>query len=554
MLANLKTPGVYVQEISVLPPAVAAVPTATPAFIGYTEVDAGDEPIKIASQLDFEALFGRGPRPAVGAVSVDADGGFVSGTATSEYYLYDAIRLFYANGGGECYVVSVGTYGDPVTRDDFNGAGEALARIALLDEPTLLLFPDAATLPATDLGAIQVSALDQCAALQDRFTICDCRADDPLGTAFRANVGMSNIKYGAAYTPWLRSRMDRGIAYAQLRNVTVTLADGSSQTGFSAPGNAELSGLLERYELVADVEDAYPDFVSSSDPTDLTAALDALHGATDADPGGTPAPVAAARAALDTGVTDYAAIPAGDEARRASALVVRERYTTYRTALETAYRLEDNLRTLLPLYRNIATGLNDLPREVPPSGAVAGIYARTDAQRGVWKAPANESLKRVLEPARRFTRSELEGLNVDTTAGKSINAIRAFTGKGTLVFGARTLAGNDNENRYVNVRRLLIFLEESIRKACEDFVFEPNDANTWLRVRGMIENFLNLQWRAGALQGAKAEEAFRVAIGLGRTMTPDDVYNGRLIVEISLAPVRPAEFIVLRFAQLQVQA
>ena len=554
MLANLKTPGVYVQEISVLPPAVAAVPTAVPAFVGYTEYDAGDEPIKIANQLEYEAVFGRGPRPSVGPLTVDADQAFVSGTATSTYYLYDAIRLFYANGGGECYVVSIGTYADAVARDDFNAAGAALDRIALLDEPTLLLFPDAATLPAADLGGIQVTALNQCAALQDRFTICDCRADDPLGSAFRSQIGMSNIKYGAAYTPWLRARMYRGIDYGVLRGVQITLADGSTQTGFAPSGNDEVDALLARYDLVADVEDAYAPFLLSGDDTDLTAALDALQAATDADPAGTPAPVAAARGGLDTAVGAYGSIPAGDPEQRAAALVMRGAYTEFRTAVENAYRLEDNLQNLLPLYRNLVGGLNDLPRAIPPSGAVAGIYARVDGQRGVWKAPANESINKVLEPARRFTRSELERLNVDTTAGKSINAIRAFTGKGTLVFGARTLAGNDNENRYVNVRRLLIFLEESVRKACEDFVFEPNDANTWLRVRGMIENFLNLQWRAGALQGAKAEEAFRVAIGLGQTMTPDDVYNGRMIVEISLAPVRPAEFIVLRFSQLQAQA
>ena len=98
------------------------------------------------------------------------------------------------------------------------------------------------------------------------------------------------------------------------------------------------------------------------------------------------------------------------------------------------------------------------------------------------------------------------------------------------------------------------FLEESIKKAVEHHVFEPNDANTWTRVQGMIENFLNLQWRDGALQGATPEEAYRVAVGLGKTMTAADVTNGLMIVSISLAPVRPAEFIVLRFSQQQAQS
>ncbi|GAH08090.1 unnamed protein product, partial [marine sediment metagenome] len=118
-----------------------------------------------------------------------------------------------------------------------------------------------------------------------------------------------------------------------------------------------------------------------------------------------------------------------------------------------------------------------------------------------------------------ITRSENDRLNVDVQAGKSINVIKAFTGKGILVWGARTLAGNDNEWRYISVRRFFNFVEESTKKATSQFVFEPNDANTWVRVKAMIENFLTVQWRAGALAGAKAEHAFYVKIGLGETMT-----------------------------------
>jgi phage tail sheath protein FI len=172
----------------------------------------------------------------------------------------------------------------------------------------------------------------------------------------------------------------------------------------------------------------------------------------------------------------------------------------------------------------------------------------------VWKAPANVSLNSVLAPNNIFTQSQLADLNIDTTAGKSINAIRSFTGKGVLVWGARTLAGNDNEWRYINVRRFYNMVEESVKKACEQFVFEPNDANTWVRVQAMIENFLSLQWRDGALQGATQEQAFRVAVGLGKTMNADDILNGRMIVQIAMAPVRPAEFIILRFEQKMPEA
>jgi len=117
-----------------------------------------------------------------------------------------------------------------------------------------------------------------------------------------------------------------------------------------------------------------------------------------------------------------------------------------------------------------------------------------------------------------------------------------------LVWGSRTLAGNDNEWRYVPVRRFFIFVEESVKKATEFVVFEPNDAKTWLRVKTMIENFLNQLWKQGALQGAKPADAFFVNVGLGITMTAQDILEGRMNVEIGMAAVRPAEFIILKFS------
>ena len=154
----------------------------------------------------------------------------------------------------------------------------------------------------------------------------------------------------------------------------------------------------------------------------------------------------------------------------------------------------------------------------------------------------------VLGPVTKVTNDDQDLLNVDPTGGKSINAIRDFTGKGTLVWGARTLAGNDNEWRYVAVRRLFIMIEESTKKATAFAVFEPNDQSTWLKVKAMIESYLYGLWQQGALAGAKPEAAYYVQVGLGTTMTPQDVLEGRMIVEIGVAAVRPAEFIVLRFS------
>ena len=209
---------------------------------------------------------------------------------------------------------------------------------------------------------------------------------------------------------------------------------------------------------------------------------------------------------------------------------------------------QDSLYNLHPVVSNIVKSIKREMAKLPPSGAIAGIYARVDAAKGVWKAPANESINSITGPVYAISADEQASLNVDTQAGKSVNAIRTFTGKGTLVWGARTLAGNDNEWRYVSVRRFFNMVEESSRKATESFVFEANDANTWVKVQGMIENFLTTLRRAGALQGAKAEHAFYVSVGLGKTMTALDILEGRMIVEIGMAVVRPAEFIILRFS------
>jgi phage tail sheath protein FI len=171
-----------------------------------------------------------------------------------------------------------------------------------------------------------------------------------------------------------------------------------------------------------------------------------------------------------------------------------------------------------------------------------------DSNRGVWKAPANVSLNSVSRLTETIDNKEQEDLNVDVVAGKSINAIRAFTGKGILIWGARTLAGNDNEWRYVPVRRFFNMVEESVKKSTYWAVFEPNDANTWIKVKSMIENYLTQKWRDGALAGAKPDEAFFVKVGLGTTMTAQDILEGRMNVEIGMAVVRPAEFIILKFS------
>lgn len=184
---------------------------------------------------------------------------------------------------------------------------------------------------------------------------------------------------------------------------------------------------------------------------------------------------------------------------------------------------------------------------LPPCAAVAGCIASVDGSRGVWKAPANVALKQVLEPMIKIDDSQQEPLNVDATAGKSINAIRAFTGKGNLIWGARTLAGNDLEWRYINVRRLFNMVEETLMKATAFAVFEPNTPITWLKLKAMTENYLRSLWQQGALTGASEAEAFFVNVGLGESMTQQDILEGLMKIKIGISPSRPAEFIELTF-------
>ncbi|OQP60585.1 phage tail protein [Niastella vici] len=454
-MLDFKTPGVYIQEIPKLPPSIASVETAIPAFIGYTQKAdlkiAGDlirKPTRITSMLEYERYFGKAdPETGLVAAFTGAGTSDVAVTATinpataSVHLLYYSMQLFFANGGGPCYIISVGIYPGAITNTDLeHGIDDA----GTINEVTLLVVPEAVNITGGSAVAqyygIFDKALDQCVELQDRFTVMDVY---PSGATAAADLRstLSNdvlkLKYGAAYYPRLYTLLTYD--YSDETLVTVTGVGGS-------------------------------------------ATLDALKAA--------------------------------------------------------------NLK-----YYNMAkAAINGLEMLLPAAPAVVGQYAATDNLRGVWKAPANVNISRATRPQLIVTGKQQAGLNVDEVSGKSIDVIRSFPGRGpAIIWGARTLAGNDNEWRYVPVRRFFNMVEESVKNATEQFVFEPNDQNTWTRVKSMIENYLTTQWKNGALMGASTAEAFYVHIGLGSTMTELDIWEGRMIVEIGMAVVRPAEFIVLTF-------
>ena len=480
-MATYRTPDVYVEEIPTFPPSVAEVGSAVPAFIGYTEKamrliadDLKLKPTLIYSMKEFESLFGFPDSDDI-EVDVTTDSGGVPIGATtksldaaaldkeqSAYLLYVAVKMFFDNGGGRCYIVSVAQY-DKSNTVDKTALLAGLDLVAMEDEPTLLVIPEATQLDLAGYTEVVGRMLKQCKELRDRFSIIDVwKGNWPRDTKLKVKVGTEekekdiiqanrdawsgDLKFGAAYYPFVRATITRFVK-ADEKNVKV-----------------KVGGATDRVPL-SDLND--PD-----------------------------------------------------------------KKTSYNT---TAYNL-------------VKATLKDQFLCVPPSGAVAGVYAATDASRGVWKAPANVALADVIEPAVKLTNALQEDLNIDATAGKSINALRAFAGKGTLVWGARTLAGNDNEWRYISVRRFFNMVEESIKKTTYWAVFEPNEANTWVKVRGMIENYLTDKWREGALAGATPKEAFFVKCGLGTTMSSQDILEGRMNVEVGMAVVRPAEFIVLKFS------
>lgn len=251
--------------------------------------------------------------------------------------------------------------------------------------------------------------------------------------------------------------------------------------------------------------------------------------------------VAALAALADCHVAVVAAPGAGEAAQRtlvAHCEAVRTRFAVLDAPKGADWRSLDPRATLAdtPYAAYYFPWIETAAGAVPPSGAVCGVYARTD----VWKAPAGEEISGATGLAVELNDAAQAVLNP-----RGVNAIRKFPGRGILVWGARTLS-SDPQWKYVNVRRLLLFLEDSIDRGTRWAVFEPNGEPLWARLRALVEQFLLILWRAGAFMGQTPKEAFFVRCDRG-TMTQKDIDNGILIVEIGVAPLKRAEFIVLRF-------
>ena len=255
----------------------------------------------------------------------------------------------------------------------------------------------------------------------------------------------------------------------------------------------------------------------------------------------------------DADLTTYRTSVTGDSPRYAAA------YYPYLKSLEPApfatdlsnVQLDDKAMESYDkdITDAVAAYLQENFRTLPPSPFIAGIYGRVDGANGVWTPPANVSPNGVKAPMVNITNAQQENFTHDSIAGKSINAIREFQGSGILVWGNRTNDSNSNDWRYVNIVRLFIAMETDISKGLEAFAFEPNVYNTWAEVKQMIEHYLSGLHGQGAFSGGTADSCYQVQIGLGQTMTEEDVLDGILRVTITVAPIKPAEFIELTFTQ-----
>jgi len=624
------TPGVYVTEFAAFPPSIVGVATAVPIFIGYTET--AEDPsskkqvylqaIQISSMADYYSYFGMGfntqyvvdnvtpaptptPTPApsvsgtpaptltpVAALDYDfeaqtSDGTNVTtaryvvgssaanDTVVPQFNLFTAMQLFFANGGGNCFVISVNNYwgkqsteptpdqpATTVSKDDL------LTGLAVSNDTrgaTMLVVPDACLLttvvtdPTTglsnyaDYSAVVVEMLRQSSTLQDRVAILDMpgalepsnwskRAMSTEADAFYTAIApaQSYFSYGAAYGPAVESSV-LGVSDVDYTNLqaddtsTLTmnnLLTTQAQSLYAVKNPNGTYTATDKFNAVTmRIGAAFPVLATPSPSPSPSPS-----------PTPTPAPSGTSAPPASSGASPRTAVVSGLLVSLPDASVPTPTTADGKSALD-QYLL--NAVPLLGQTQQILVGKLNV---APPSGIMAGIWTANDANRGVWNAPANMSLADVIGPKVLLTDEDQGNYNAPLN-GNAIDILRAMINRGTVVWGARTLDGNSLDYRYIQVRRTLIYIEQSIKEALQQFVFAANDGGTWATVTSAISNFLTQLWQAGGLMGDKASDAFSVKCGVPSTMSGLDVLNGYMIVNVTVQMIHPAEFIELTFTQ-----
>ena len=503
-MPTYQSPGVYVEEVAAGARPLAGVGTAVAAFVGIAESGPFNRPKLISNWTQFTTTFG----------------GFIGGS-----YLARSVYGYFMNGGGNCYIVRIG--------EEPGGSGKGGNAKALSGAP------------AGELGRLRVSAIDPGVQPGEvSVEIVDAGGDAPTQDMFKVVVKRN----GEVAEEFDRATMARGkqnvLTMVNAASKLVNLEEAQSGP-VERPANAQTT-------LVAPQESAIPDQISADDYVgDVAersgfAALEAVdevtmlcvpdlmsayqQGAIDLD---SVQAVQGAMIAHCELMGDRIAIldpPPGFNAQQIKEWRVdKARYDSMYAVLNWPW-----IQTMNPL----TSALDYLP----PSGHVAGIWARNDDTRGVHKAPANEVVRGAVDIELNITRKEHDLLNPE-----GINVIRAFPGRGIRLWGARTLS-SDPAWRYLNVRRLFNYLEESILEGTNWVVFEPNDEALWAKIRRTIAAFLVQEWRAGALFGSTPDEAFYVKCD-SETNPSEGIDAGQVVCEIGVAPVKPAEFVIFRLAQ-----
>ena len=582
MASQYKTPGVYIQEPDSFPPSIVGVDTAVPCFIGYTQQATDTDkrdltliPKRVESMAEFVQFYGRGYAQKYYLAAVDADGdgepdaeegaatspdlswGNVSLDGTTSYALmqvgktvfnlYNSMRLFYANGGGPCYVIACGAFetdGNPtaISADDFEAA---LGVCESFVGPTIVAIPDAIQLAdKNQFNNVTARMLRSCAKTGDRMALLDVWGANTLQPRddwkqvvadFRSGIA-SQVppemwRFGAAYFPPLVTSV---VSPGEIDIFSFT-TDATKQTTLQ---NALLGVLTAAYP-------APPP--APTKPGDAAESVPAGTGKPPADAGDPAAKPPATVAALsDKGQTIYASYV--QKIGTSLAALPKAADTNTVAAGITHKQLTSALVATVPGFQNLLTAVAATQGVLPTSGAIAGVWATNDASRGVWNAPANVGIATMVMPKLPIAGDDQDDLNVPVQ-GLAVNAIRTFQGRGSLIWGARTLDSLSNDWRYIQVRRTMIYVEQSVKQALDAMVFRPNTAQTWVTVVSMIESFLHGLWAAGGLMGNSPAQAYNVVAGLGSTMTPDDVLNGVMRVQVTLQMVHPAEFIELTFKQ-----
>jgi phage tail sheath protein FI len=510
------SPGVYVEEVESGSRPIEGVGTSVAAFVGFAEKGPFNEPTLITNWTQFVSRFGD----------------FVEGT-----YLALSVSGFFANGGGTCYVVRIGDGTEPAAGDE-GAEGEQGAKGAgpgqLPPGSETQLGPYAVKARPGVTGEITVEVLDVAAEdpPQDVFQLV-VRRDGQAVETYPA-VTAKRSKENVATQVNARSELievrepGRGAAPARPASQTVTLAPAAPVAG--APG-----------ELAPDV------YVGDPDRRTGIGGLEAVEDVT-------MVAVPDLMSAYQRGLLDLDAVIAVQNALITHCELMGDRvaildpppglspqqvksWRTDRANFDSKYA------TLYYPWISVSDPSSGRATLVPPSGHIAGVWARNDDSRGVHKAPANEVVRGAVALQTQLTKGEHDLLNPI-----GLNCIRAFPGRGIRVWGARTLA-SDPAWRYLNVRRLFNYLEESILAGTQWVVFEPNDDALWARIRRTVSAFLVNEWRKGSLFGLTPDEAFYVKCDR-ETNPPESVDVGQVICVIGVAPVKPAEFVVFRLSQL----